>query len=164
MKHQLLREKWQGQPPIKQSSIQSGRKNFHLSPLLQMTNTGGMFSIESKYRLLFVYYSIRFRCNFCDKKVKCSHIGKQDLVKHCKSKSHIAQVKALESQPKLAFSQQQSSETMKRTEAELQMAVLAASKNFPLVFHDHLSQKLGRSFLIQRLHQNTTLLVQRPPA
>ena len=79
---------------------------------------------------------IRFRCNVCDKKIKCDHMGKKDVIMHCKSKSHLEQAKALKAQPKLPFQGAQSSEELNRTEAELQMAVLIAFSNVPLAFHD----------------------------
>ena len=57
---------------------------------------------------------------------------------HCKSKSHLEQAKSLKSQSRLSFSSQ-AQDDMKRTEAELQMAVLTASANVPLAIHDRLS-------------------------
>ena len=60
------------------------------------------------------------------------------MVQHCKSKSHLDQAKALNAQLTLSF-QAQASDDYKRTEAELQLAVLTASCNVPLAFHDRLS-------------------------
>ena len=79
---------------------------------------------------------IRLRCNVCDKKIKCDHMRKNDVIMHCKSKSHLEQAKALKAQPKLPFQGAQSSEELNRTEAELQMAVLIAFSNVPLAFHN----------------------------
>ena len=45
---------------------------------------------------------IRFWCNVCDKKIKSDHMGKTDVIMHCKSKSHGEQAKPLK-QPKLPF-------------------------------------------------------------
>ncbi len=64
-------------------------------------------------------------------------MGKQDVIKHCKTNSHLDHAKSLKSQPKLSFTMQ-SSEDLRRTEAELQMAVLTASSNVLLAFHDRL--------------------------
>ena len=61
----------------------------------------------------------RFRCNICDKKIKCDHMGKQDVEKHWKTQGHQDLAKSLKSQLKLRFNAPQSSETLKRTEAEL---------------------------------------------
>ena len=80
---------------------------------------------------------LRFRCNVCDKKIKCDHMWKKDVILHCKSRSHLDQSKSLKSQPKLTFNIQ-SNEDLKRTEAEVRMAVLTASSNVPLAFHDRL--------------------------
>ena len=38
----------------------------------------------------------------CDKKIKSDHMGKTDVIMHCKSKSHGEQAKPLK-QPKLPF-------------------------------------------------------------
>ena len=64
---------------------------------------------------------------------------------HCESKSHLDQVKLLKSQPKLSFTRY-SEEAPKRTEAELQMAVLTAACNIPLVVHDQLSPIIQKAF------------------
>ena len=81
----------------------------------------------------------RFRCNICDKKLKCSHMGKRDVFMHCESKSHLEQAKLLKSQTRLSFHCIGSEEDVKRTTAELQMAVLTATSNVPLAVHDRLS-------------------------
>ena len=38
------------------------------------------------------------------------HMGKNDVIMHCKSKSHLEQAKALNSQPKLSFQSLSTSE------------------------------------------------------
>lgn len=73
-------------------------------------------------------------------------MGKNDITMHCKSKSHLEQAKALNAQPKLSFQPQSTSEDLKRTEAELRMAVLTATSNVPLAFHDHLSPTIRKIF------------------
>ena len=65
-------------------------------------------------------------------------MGKNDVTMHCKSKSHLEQAKALNAQPKL-FQPQSTSQDLKRTEVELCMAVLTATSNVSMAFHDHLS-------------------------
>ena len=60
--------------------------------------------------------------------------------------SMIAMSKALANQQKLPFHTPERSEELKRTEAELQMAVLTASSNVPLAFHDNLSPTIRRVF------------------
>ena len=81
----------------------------------------------------------RFRCTICDKNIKCNHMGKQDVVKHCLTRSHKDQAQVLESQSRICFSAPESSESLKRIEAELKIAVLTASSNIPMAFHDQLS-------------------------
>ena len=72
-------------------------------------------------------------------------MGEKDVTMHCNSKSHLDQAKSLKSQPKLTFNTH-SSKDLKRTEAELQMAVLTASSNVPLAFHDCLSPTIRKAF------------------
>lgn len=72
-------------------------------------------------------------------------MGRQDVVQYCKSNTHLCQAKLLKSQSKLQFAAQ-SHDDLKRTEAELQMAVLTASSNVPLAFHDHLSPTIRKVF------------------
>ena len=54
-------------------------------------------------------------------------------------------LKALKAQPKLSF-HAQSSDEVKRTEAELRLAVLTAVSNVPLAFHDQLSPTIRKVF------------------
>jgi len=70
-------------------------------------------------------------------------MGKKAVTMHCNLKSHLEQ--ALKAQPKLSF-QAQSSDEVKRTEAELQMAVLTAIFNVSLPFHDQLSLTIRKVF------------------
>ena len=65
----------------------------------------------------------------CDLKIKCDHMGRHDVVKHTTGKRHQDRARSLQS---LNFSGLGSSEIMKRTEAELKLAVLTASGNVPM--------------------------------
>ena len=65
-------------------------------------------------------------------------MGKNDVVKHYQSNSHLEQAKALKGQPNLSF-QAHLEDDLQRTEAELHVAVFNASSNVPLAFHDRLS-------------------------
>ena len=79
--------------------------------------------------------------------MKCNHSGKRDVSKHCSTQSHLDQAASMKSQSRLGFASSSSSnEIHKRTEAELKMAVLTASYNIPLAFHDHLSLLLRSVF------------------
>ena len=93
--------------------------------------------------LPFMFLNTRFRCNVCDKKLKCDHMGKLDVVHHCKSNTHLSQAKLLKSQPRLTAFAAQSHMDLKQTEAELQMT---ASSNVPLAFHDRLSPTIRNVF------------------
>ena len=73
-------------------------------------------------------------------------MGKSDVTKHCSTQSHQDQAKVMKSQSKIKFPTASSSNDMKRLEAEVRMAVLSASCNIPLAFHDQLSP-LVRSVL-----------------
>ena len=73
-------------------------------------------------------------------------MGKQDIIKHCNTKNHLDLAKAQKNQQKLTFNTSLTSEDQKRTEAELQIAVLTASSNVPLAFHDKLSPTIRRIF------------------
>ena len=89
---------------------------------------------------------IGFRCIVCDKKLKCSHMGRKDIIAHSETNSHRLQAKQLQSQSRLSFSKPCSSEASQRTEAELKIAVLAAHSNIPLAFHDKLSPAIRLLF------------------
>lgn len=74
-------------------------------------------------------------------------MGKQDVIKHCKTQGHLDRAKSLKSQTRLTFSNPATSnEVLKRTEAEVRMTVLAASCNIPLAFHDQLSPAIRSMF------------------
>jgi len=77
--------------------------------------------------------------DICDKKIKCEHMGRQDVVKHSKTQSHLDQACAVSSQPKLSFGGQPSNEVSQWTVEELMIAVVAAASNISLAFHDKLS-------------------------
>ena len=77
-------------------------------------------------------YLHRFRCNTCDKTIRCDQMGKQDIIKHCKMQDHQDRAKSLKSQSRLNFSNPATSdEVLKRTEAEVKIVVLTASCNIP---------------------------------
>ena len=74
----------------------------------------------------------RFRCNVCDKTIRCDHMGKQDLIKHSKTQYHMERAKSFWTQSRLNFSSHvagTANEAMKRTEAEVRTAILTASCN-----------------------------------
>ena len=67
-------------------------------------------------------------------------MGKQDIIKHSKTQGHLDRAKSLKSQSRLNFSNTATSdEVLKRTEAEVRMAVLTGSCNIPFAFHNQLS-------------------------
>ena len=95
--------------------------------------------------MLLSYHS--YRCNICDKKLSCGHMGRQDVVKHSHGKMDQRMAKSMEKQATIAQSMSlQSQQGMKTTEAELKMAVLATSSNIPLAFHDRLSPAIRTYF------------------
>ena len=76
---------------------------------------------------------------------------KRDVLAHCESKSHLDQAKLMKSQTRLSFQKPPNpTETLKRTEAELQMAVLTATSNVPFSIHDRLRRLFERFSLIQK--------------
>lgn len=88
------------------------------------------------------YHYCRFRCNICDKAVRCDHMGKRNVIKHFKSQCHRERAKSLNSQSTLNF------QIMKLL-LELRLKwewVLTATCNIPLAFHDQLSPALGSVF------------------
>jgi hypothetical protein len=72
-------------------------------------------------------------------------MGKQDVVKHCHTQGHQDQAQLLESQSRIRFNAE-SNETLKRTVAELKIAVLTATSNIPMAFHDSLSPTINKVF------------------
>lgn len=88
----------------------------------------------------------RFRCNICNRNIKCDHMGRSDVLKHCSTQSHQEHAKSMKSQSRLSFPSTSLSDDMKRLEAEVKMTVLTASLNIPLAFHDHLSPLIRRIF------------------
>lgn len=73
-------------------------------------------------------------------------MGKQDVTKHCHTQSHRDQARALQSQARINFNAPESSEALNRIVAELKIAVLTASSNIPMAFHDMLSPTLSKVF------------------
>ena len=76
-------------------------------------------------------------------------MGKRDVTMHRECKSHLEQAKSLKSQPRLCFASQ-AQNYAKKIEAELHMAVLTASSNVPLSFHDLLSPMIRKVFRTQK--------------
>ena len=75
-------------------------------------------------------------------------MGKQDIIKHCKTQGHQDRPISLKSHSRLTFAgSSQSDGSLRRTEAEVRMAVLSASCNIPLAFCFH--PYLGVFFLTQ---------------
>lgn len=73
-------------------------------------------------------------------------MGKQDIIKHCKTQGHKDRAISLKSQSRLTFAGSSQSDESLRTEAKVRMAVLSASCNIPLAFHDKLSPILRSIF------------------
>ena len=71
-------------------------------------------------------------------------MGKRNVIKHCKSQCHRERAKSQNSQSTLNFVRPNSNHEV--TEAEVRMAVLTASCNIPLAFHDQLSPALRSVF------------------
>ena len=71
--------------------------------------------------MLLSYHN--YRCNICDKKFSCGHMGRQDVVKHSHGKIY----------GEIGYNCSVYVTTISaRYEAELKMAVLATSSNIPL--------------------------------
>ena len=87
-------------------------------------------------------------------------MGKKDVDKHCHTRNHQEQAKLLESQARIRFEAPESNELMKRTEAELKIAVLTASCNIPMAFHDLLSPTVNKVFsdskIVSKYHSAST--------
>ena len=79
----------------------------------------------------------RFRCNICNKNIKCDRMGRSDILKHCGTQAHQEQARCFNSQSKLNFASTNSD--MRCLEAEVRMAVSTAGCNLSLAFHDQLS-------------------------
>ena len=94
-------------------------------------------------------YFHRFACKICNKRIKCDHMGRREVVKHCETQSHKDQAKSFHLQSKLPVSTQGPSS--QRLAAELKMAVLTASSNIPLAFHDKLSPMIRSIFPDSRI-------------
>lgn len=77
--------------------------------------------------------------------MKCDHMGRADVTKHCATQSHLDKAKALQSQSRLTMHTSSSTNT-KLLEAEVKFSVLAAFNNIPLAFHDHLSPMIRNVF------------------
>ncbi len=91
-------------------------------------------------------------------------MGKQDIVKHCHTQGHQDQARSLQSQTRIRFDIPESNEILKRMEAELKIAVLTASSNIPMAFHDRyrLSPTLSKVFpdsgIARKYHFNESYL------
>ena len=87
-------------------------------------------------------------------------MGKQDVVKHSRTQSHLDQARAMNSPSKLTFAGQSLDKVLQQTAAELKIAVVAAASNIPLVFHDKLSPTIWNIFpdskLASKYHSAST--------
>jgi len=81
-------------------------------------------------------------------------MGKRELIKHTEIQSHKDQTKTFQSQARLQFSTPSLNETQQRMIAELKMAVLTASNNIPLAFHDKLSPTIRSVFPDSKVASN----------
>ena len=95
-----------------------------------------------------MYYH-RFECKICSKRMKCDHMGRREVAKHCETQSHKVQAKSFHLQSRLQLSTQGPSS--QQLIAELKMAVLTASSNIPLAFHDKLSPMIRSIFPDSRI-------------
>ena len=100
----------------------------------------------NKLREFILLENFDILCKICDKQIKCGHMGKKDVVKHCQTQTHLDQALSLQSQSRIRFNTPESSEFFKRIEAELKIAVLTASSNIPMAFHDVLSPTINKVF------------------
>ena len=73
-------------------------------------------------------------------------MGKQDVSKHCHTQYHQDLARSLETQARICFGTPESTESVKRIEAELKIAVVTASSNIPMAFHDLLSPTIKKVF------------------
>lgn len=74
-------------------------------------------------------------------------MGRQDIVKHCSGKLHLTMAKSMEKQVSIVSCMSaQSQQDTKTIEAEVKMAVITASSNIPLAFHDKLSPAIRSCF------------------
>ena len=71
-------------------------------------------------------------------------MGKNDIIKHSATKSHLENARIMKSQTTLKFPS--TTDVDKTIEAELKFAILTASCNIPIAFHDHLSPMIRSEF------------------
>jgi hypothetical protein len=71
-------------------------------------------------------------------------MGKKDIIKHSGTKSHLENAKVLRAQSTLQLPS--TTDIDKTTEVELKFAILTASCNIPLAFHDQLSPMIRPEF------------------
>ena len=98
-------------------------------------------NVKSNY-----FFSHIFQLDFY-KKVKCSHMGKKDVIKHCNTRSHLDNAELQKTQTKVQLLSNISNRNNNTNLAELKMAMLTASSNIPLAFHHRLSSVIRRVFL-----------------
>ena len=91
-------------------------------------------------------FLLSFHCNVCNKKIKCDHMGKHDVIKHSRTQSHKDQAKSFLMQSRLQLSHPESSESLKKLTDELKMVVLTDTSNISMVFHDKLSPAIRSAF------------------
>lgn len=103
-----------------------------------------------------IYHDYRFRCNLCDKKIRCDHMGRLDIIRHSTTKGHRDVAHQMKSQTSLVtFTTSTDTAGSKKTiEAELIMAVLTASSSIPLAFHDKLSPAIRSCFSDSAIGKN----------
>ena len=115
----------------------------------------GMIELYVYCQLWFhLPFTYRFRCNVCDKKLRCDHMGKREIIKHAESKSHRDQAESIKTQRVYVFVEVILPVRLETTEAELKMAVLTAAYNIPLAFHDKLSPTIRACFSDSKIAQN----------
>ena len=104
---------------------------------------GPVFILYTLHQNLHVML-YRFRCNICNRNIKCDHMGRSDILKHCGTQTHQEQARCLNSQSKLNFASTNSD--MRCLEAEVRMALLTAGCNLFLAFRDQLSPLIRSIF------------------
>ena len=97
-------------------------------------------------------FACRFECKICNKRIKCDHMGRREVVKHSETQSHKDLAKSFHSQSRLQVSTMGMSN--QRLTAEMKMAVLTASSNVSLAFHDKLSPMIRSVFPDSRIASN----------
>ncbi len=66
-----------------------------------------------------LYHHSRFECKVCNKRIRCDHMGKREVIKHTETQSHKDLAKTFQFQARLQFSTPSLNETQQRLRAEL---------------------------------------------